>query len=618
MGRPTFLALALFLTAPVVAGTAPRPAAGTPPRDDRPHVIYRMYDSGKIEKVAAPARVDGRLPGVSLWSAATGAGLPSTAAIADTDTSYVQLQYGFDRPSDGACLPRGWTAQERASLVFAHVDTKYLVNDAYITMGSKALWFGTDMGANPEEVQNWYYPSGYGAYWSQRLTSTPFTNGNLALTFEGRVDFQTTGTIIAATSGNNWLGVQGLKSDGKWGKLAARWVSSSGFAFTSTAPVRGKGEFKCTVATHPDSQPGFPFASPTRLRLVLQTNPTTGDEVAGGLGTSPTPEGAAIVDNLRLRDLGAGPDPIPLRDFEDGALGTWTLSALNGTPASPQTIRDIPAPDPNISLAKDFDPNDPSCLWQFTAPGGEVPAGRHVYLTSPWFAREVSPDSTFTIDLRVKFAPNGINPFFLGRFVTAYLRGKNAGDTYQRRFFARCFFLVFEPGTSDAEMAPEGSPFHYPSDFVPTGSVHCDSLQLVFVILDSFDRFNVDPATRAPTRLPWIDDVRLVRSHADSDYDGVSDTFDACPSVCAAGQDADGDGCVDATATLRHVESWASSSLPIHYRISQNGDPRISDGSDLQALRNAFATWAAVPGANVQVVEDPITPQKDASATDFC
>ena len=102
----------------------------------------------------------------------------------------------------------------------------------------------------------------------------------------------------------------------------------------------------------------------------------------------------------------------------------------------------------------------------------------------------------------------------------------------------------------------------------------------------------------------------------DSDHDGVPDAVDQCPTVSAAGQDADADGCVDPTSTMHHVETWANTQLPIHVALPASEMPGFTDGSDLAALRAAMQTWRSVPGAQVQLVEDTPTAQTGASAMD--
>src|SRR5262249_33372305 len=111
-------------------------------------------------------------------------------------------------------------------------------------------------------------------------------------------------------------------------------------------------------------------------------------------------------------------------------------------------------------------------------------------------------------------------------------------------------------------------------------------------------------------------DIHLYQFDVDTDHDGVADGVDPCPTVSAAGEDADGNGCAQPTATLHHVESWSAASLPLHFVISQNGIPAITDGSDFAAVRQAFQTWQAVPGASLSAIENPLTTQTRASAMD--
>ncbi len=102
----------------------------------------------------------------------------------------------------------------------------------------------------------------------------------------------------------------------------------------------------------------------------------------------------------------------------------------------------------------------------------------------------------------------------------------------------------------------------------------------------------------------------------DSDLDGVLDTQDACPMASAAGQDADANGCVDPTSTMHHVETWALTSLPLHFSFGPTGIPGFTDGSDLAAIRAGFQTWQNVPGASLHVIEDPAATQSTASGMD--
>src|SRR5205085_2908898 len=117
---------------------------------------------------------------------------------------------------------------------------------------------------------------------------------------------------------------------------------------------------------------------------------------------------------------------------------------------------------------------------------------------------------------------------------------------------------------------------------------------------------------RPASKLPYLDDISISQRHVDSDHDGVADAFDACPNECAAGQDANGDGCVDATATLHHVESWAAGALPLHYRIAQGADPLNPSAGDTAAIRRGFQHWGQAPNTALTMVRDPDTAQQNA------
>jgi YVTN family beta-propeller protein len=102
----------------------------------------------------------------------------------------------------------------------------------------------------------------------------------------------------------------------------------------------------------------------------------------------------------------------------------------------------------------------------------------------------------------------------------------------------------------------------------------------------------------------------------DTDGDGVPDYQDPCPTISAAGQDADANGCVDPTSTMHHVETWANTSLPLHFSFVGNGPPNITDGSGADAVRRAYQTWENVPGAQLSVIEDPSGSLTAASGLD--
>jgi hypothetical protein len=147
----------------------------------------------------------------------------------------------------------------------------------------------------------------------------------------------------------------------------------------------------------------------------------------------------------------------------------------------------------------------------------------------------------------------------------------------------------------------------------PNGaSAFTDSMQIVIRFLD---RPEGAGTTGLPlTRFPYVDDIQINLLGADDDYDGVPNAVDACPAVNAAGQDANGDGCIDEGATLRHVESWSAG--PISYVLSSNGDPRITDGSDLDEVRAGFQVWEGVSGSNLDLVEQSASSVQNSSSMD--
>jgi len=203
------------------------------------------------------------------------------------------------------------------------------------------------------------------------------------------------------------------------------------------------------------------------------------------------------------------------------------------------------------------------------------------------------------------------------RFIQPFMRGKNVGDAGPR-LIARPSFILFGGGaTTDASAPLTSVTSRYPQDFTiftPLVSQFTDSVQFV---LRSLDR--PEPSLRllgrTPTRLPFIDDIEIYLINVDRDHDGVPDAVDGCPTVSAAGQDANGDGCTDQGATLRHVESW-SESRPLHVAISANGDPRIADGSDLTEVQAGFQAWSGVPGSSLSIQFDAPTVAHDSSPLD--
>jgi YVTN family beta-propeller protein len=488
---------------------------------------------------------------------------------------------------------------------------------APIAMGGRSLWFGADMASHPAEVGDWVRTSGYGNGWNQRLTSPEFSFGDhpgAVLRFDGSIRLVNDAAILA-NSVNAWVMVQGLNTSGNWTWLRARITAVGGDVTIPAGPISGRGRFKGEVRLNGDGNDAAALASLTRLRFMVQTLSSGSNE--DGLGPD-QPDGALVLDNITLQD--GDFTVIPPTDFEGGTTGGWTLSALNGSYVASGMVaywfRDLPAPEANVALKQGFDFTDPSCVWTFLAPGDSVNhRGLHARLTSPWFAMAPG-DTQLLIAFSGKLATRNN-----GRVLNCWVRGKETGDTRPR--FASPTFFSYNSGTygNDDVSAPYVTQrvLNYPADFQYPHAA--DSLQIVFFASDqteTLDPFFFPPGeTLQPTtRLPYLDDIRLYQLGVDRDHDGVADAVDACPDSCAAGQDANADGCVDPTATMRHVESWAQGALPLHYRISALGDPRITDGSDFSTITNGFAAWAAVPGTNLQVVQDPPTSQTNASAYD--
>jgi len=488
-----------------------------------------------------------------------------------------------------------------------------------IVMGSRSLWFGADLTSDPEEVSNWVVPSGHGNGWSQRATSATFSYADhpgAVLRFDGRVHMGQD-TLLNSPSTNAGVMVQGLNTSGVWTTLQTR-LTALRADVAPYGPFAGATAFKAEVHLDADGNQTRQLAADLQLRILLQTEASASSE--DGLGPDAT-DGALVVDNLTVRD--GDLDLIPPTDFEDGTTGAWTLSALNGGYTSGGMLaywfRDLPAPEADVALKQGFDFTDPGCVWTFLAPGDSVNhRGLHARLTSPWFPMEpgtTPADTQLVIAFSGKLATENT-----GRVLTCWVRGKNAGDTRPR--FASPTYFALNSGTWGDDVA---SPYinqrllNYPADF--QYPMAADSVQIVFFASDLTEQldtfyFPAGETLHLTTRLPYLDDIRVYQLNVDRDHDGVADALDACPDLCAAGQDADGDGCVDATATMRHVESWDHGDLPLHYEISSRGDPRIHDGSDLTAITNGFAAWAAVPGTALHVVPDGLVTQTNTSAYD--
>jgi YVTN family beta-propeller protein len=483
-----------------------------------------------------------------------------------------------------------------------------------VQMGTRALWIGADATSAPAEVANWVQPQGYGNGWSQRLISPTFSfaaHNNAVLDFDVKPGFISS-TFGAVPNDNKYIVVQGLANGGQWFDMTSTTTGSdvAGESYVYGGGITGPGVYHVSIdfagANH-----NQPLAATTQLRILYQTDAAGSNED----GTDPAGVGGAIIDNITFRDPG-NVDVFAPTNFEDGTTGPWTLAALNGaygTTTAP-IARDIPFPNTTPQLQSGVDFADPTCGWTFWSPGDSLANGVYARITSPWVGLPQRMGALIAFSGR-------LNTSTQLRPLQTWVRLKNAGEP-RPHGMAPAFFGL-NSGTTGSDL---NSPFitqkvmNYPNDFQVSSGAG-DSLQVVFEVQDRGEE--LDPTSnpiqlipRPRTKLPFIDDVRVYQVGVDQDHDGVPDATDACISVSAAGQDANGDGCLDPTATMHHVESWAASALPLHFRISQNGMPGVTDGSDLTAIRAAFQTWQNVPGVQLSAVEDAPTSQKIASPND--
>ncbi|RKZ11813.1 hypothetical protein DRQ32_05095, partial [bacterium] len=107
-----------------------------------------------------------------------------------------------------------------------------------------------------------------------------------------------------------------------------------------------------------------------------------------------------------------------------------------------------------------------------------------------------------------------------------------------------------------------------------------------------------------------------VFAQSDGDGDGVDDSIDLCPVEDASFLDIDGDGCIDGTANLRHIEFWDAADLPLSYVIHEPGAAEIFDGSDLQAIIDGFDAWTVLPGVQLSANFAGTTPDPVADGMD--
>jgi YVTN family beta-propeller protein len=398
--------------------------------------------------------------------------------------------------------------------------------------------------------------------------------------------------------------------------------------FTIGGPIAGENTFKYEVRLDEDGNQDLALADSVQLRIVMQTSlrssPADGTLIPGQLGV-------VLVDSLLLTSATNNPVMAPV-DFEDGTTGAWTASALNGGYTTngdiASAIRDFPPPATSVALRSGFDLYDKTCAWTFLSPGDSLANGTYARLVSPWIGL-VPGHPNYRLD-----GTDRLGTLLQSRFAYIYARGKNAGDTRPRAYNQPNYFFL---GTFDANetSSPLVHEFflEHPTSFSP--AVNTDSVQIVIDLIDQPERLlGTLPQQRPTAHVAIIDDIDLIQVGVDTEFDGVPDALDSCPTVCAAGQDANGDGCVDATATLHHVESWAASDS-IHFAISSLGPqpnaiaspanasrtvmPALAapfGAAELAAIRAGFGVWLAVDGAAVPLSEVPPTSQTVATAMD--
>lgn len=70
-------------------------------------------------------------------------------------------------------------------------------------------------------------------------------------------------------------------------------------------------------------------------------------------------------------------------------------------------------------------------------------------------------------------------------------------------------------------------------------------------------------------------------------------------------------------AAYTHLGSaWNPDRGPVLFHLDPNGSEDIDDGSDLQAVRNAFRSWSCVAGSRLRLEEGPVPGAKEAEADD--
>ncbi|MEO5617367.1 MAG: Ig-like domain-containing protein, partial [Candidatus Eisenbacteria bacterium] len=473
-----------------------------------------------------------------------------------------------------------------------------------IDMGARAFWIGADMTSAPDEVSSWVVDRGYGNSWGQWLESPSISLGgstDVVLTFDLAMD-------MAETFANEYVDVLVQDATGVWQgakfQVEAAAPQSPAFAnfFGSLRYAMGRGLAKVEVRLNSSENAGLNLGANTRFRVYLRTNAFNSSEDGFDFFAN---AGGAIFDNLRVTNLGL--DLIPPADFEDGGTRGWTPGARNFAFDGNNnfTYAEMPAAGTGISLRDNHDAANSSCVWTFLSPGDSVGPGVLARITSPWI-RRFSPST----DLLINFSGK-LPTISQSRFMTIGVRGKNIGDM-RPRFVSPGLFIYNSGSVGDDAASAYVNRRQLQSQLDLQFAPDADSVQLVFEIQERERGLTALPYSR----LPFLDEIEVMELGADSDYDGIADAVDACPSVCAAGQDADGDGCPDPTSTMRHVESWSSGLPSISFTPSATGLPGVNDGSDLLAVRAAAAAWRDVPGAINRLTEVLPTPQTASSALD--
>jgi DNA-binding beta-propeller fold protein YncE len=525
-----------------------------------------------------------------------------TAATGDT---VALSRLDFEDPM-GECRSRGWTGMDRATTVFGHVSSRFLVDAGPVRMQSRALWFGADSSSAVAETRDWVQPFGYGNNWSQRLTSPEF---DLTATQDPRIEFDallgfTTSAGARGARGAEFLAVQVLDASSAWRFLNIRCQSTSGASLLDST-VTGHDTLRVECRLRGDGNESIPLGPTSRLRVVVQTDARESHED----GRIPAGPGAVVIDNVIVRGSD-GADIIEPMTCEDGGTGAWVLTALNGDPSAVHTrILDGTDRGTAVALARSRDPHDPTCVWTFLSPGDSLARGSYSRLGSSWIP-VTDREAPVGIAMEGRFSVRS-----RGRVVAAHVLAKNVGDERPRLYAASP--TRFHGGPTNDDLGAywgAGTMGTFPEGFGATLGAGYDSLKLFIEVFDP--AAVMAPAEVTPTRLPVLDRVLFYQVATDRDRDGVSDRMDACPDVSSAGQDGDEDGCPDPTSTMRHQESWPASRLPIAIRLPHANSAHVADGSDLSAIRDGIAAWQATAGAAIAVQELPPGSNSFASSLD--